>query len=275
MKRREALSQAAQALSAAGIESARLEAGMLLSHILGIARHALYLDPEEEIGDTVYRQFHTLIEKRIEGAPIHYLVGEKEFMGLPFYVDERVLIPRFDTEALCERVIHWLKAHPDKRRLADIGTGSGALAVSLARYVPDLRVTAIDCSVEALAVARRNAETHGVTDRIVFYQGDLLSPLTEVDAVVSNPPYIRAEEIPCTGEPRLALDGGADGLLFYRRLALDTPGVLARGGLIALEIGYGQSEAVTGLLASSGAFIDIDTYADLSGINRVITAIKK
>ena len=248
---------------------------MLLSHLLGIRRHALYLDPEEEIDETVYRQFDALIKRRIEGAPIHYLIREKEFMGLPFYVDERVLIPRFDTEVLCERVIDWLKDHPDKRRLADIGTGSGALAVSLAHYIPDLRVTAIDCSAEALAVARRNAETHGVTDRITFCQGDLLSPLTEVDAVVSNPPYIRGEEVPDTGEPRLALDGGADGLDFYRRLALKTPGVLGRGGLLALEIGYDQSEDVTGLLASSGAFIDIGIHPDLSGINRVVTAIKK
>jgi release factor glutamine methyltransferase len=275
MKRREALSLAAGELAAVGIESARLESEMLLSYILGIRRHALYLDPEEEIGDTVYRQFYTLIEKRIKGVPIHYLVGEKEFMGLPFYVDERVLIPRFDTEVLCETVIHWLRAHPGQRRLADIGTGSGALAVSLVHYIPDLRVTAVDCSDAALAVARRNAETHGVTDRITFRRGDLLSPVSEVDAIVSNPPYIRAEEIPDMGEPRLALDGGPDGLDFYRRMVQESPDFLSKGGLIALEIGYGQAEAVTGLLASSGAFIDIDTRPDLSGIPRVITAIKK
>ena len=275
MKRREALNNAANGLSAAGIESPRLEAAMLLSHILGIARHALYLEPEADIADTAYRQFQTLIKKRIEGAPIHYLIREKEFMGLPFYVDERVLIPRFDTEVLCERVIRWLEDHPDKRRLADIGAGSGALAVSLAHYIPDLRVTAVDCSDAALSVARKNASAHGVMDRITFYQGDLVSPLTEVDAIVSNPPYIRADEIPDTGEPRLALDGGADGLLFYRRLAKESPGVLARGGLIALETGYDQAEAVTGVLASAGAFMDIGTHADLAGIGRVVTAIKK
>lgn len=275
MKRREALNSAAQALSAAGIESARLEAEMLLSHILGIQRHALYLAPEEEIEDPAYTRFHALLTKRITGDPIHYLVHEKEFMGLPFYVDTRVLIPRFDTEVLCEGVVEWLNAHPDRRRLADIGTGSGALAVSLAHYIPDLRVSAVDCSEAALAVARRNAETHGVTDRITFIQGDLLAPLTEVDVIVSNPPYIRAREVPDTGEPRLALDGGTDGLDYYRRLAREAPAVLTGGGLIALEIGYDQSEAVTGLLSSAGAFIEIETHPDLSGIPRVITAIKK
>ena len=274
MKRREALNNAANGLSAAGIESPRLEAAMLLSHILGIARHALYLEPEADIADTAYRQFQTLIKKRIEGAPIHYLIREKEFMGLPFYVDERVLIPRFDTEVLCERVIRWLEDHPDKRRLADIGAGSGALAVSLAHYIPDLRVTAVDCSDAALSVARKNASAHGVMDRITFYQGDLVSPLTEVDAIVSNPPYIRTEEILPAGEPSMALDGGPDGLVFYRRLAHEAPGVLTAGGLIALEIGYDQAEAVTALLAAAKAFTGIETHLDLAGIPRVITAIK-
>jgi len=176
---------------------------------------------------------------------------------------------------LCEQVITWLKAHPHRRRLADIGTGSGALAVSLAHYIHDLRVTAVDCSEEALTVARYNAEVHGVADRITFRQGDLLAPLTEVDVIVSNPPYIRAEEVSLAGEPRLALDGGPDGLVYYRRLGQDSPGVLAGGGLIALEVGYDQAGSVTGLLASSGAFRDIETHPDLSGIPRVVTAIKK
>ena len=275
MKRREALLIAAQRLSAAGIESARLEAGMLLSHILGIERHALYLDPEEEVEDTVYGQLDRLIAKRITGEPIHYLIGEKEFMGLPLYVDHRVLIPRFDTEVLAETAINWLKTHPEKRRAADIGTGSGALAVSLAYRISDLRVTAVDCSQDALMVAGRNAEKHGLADRITFCRGDLVSPLTEVDAIVSNPPYIRAKEIPDTGEPPLALDGGADGLDYYRRLAREAPAVLTKGGLIALEVGYDQAVSVTGLLASTEAFIDIDTHPDLSGIPRVVTAIKK
>lgn len=275
MKRLKALALAARELSAAGVESARLESEMLLSHILGIERHALYLDPEGEIEDTAYRQLHTLMDKRIGGAPIHYLVQEKEFMGLPFYVDNRVLIPRFDTEVLCERVLEWLTAHPDRRRLADIGTGSGALAVSLAHCVPDLRATAVDCSDAALTVAARNAQTHGVADRVAFRRGDVLTPVSETDAIVSNPPYIRTDEIPATGEPRLALDGGEDGLDFYRRLAQAAPGVLTGGGLIALEVGYDQAVAVTGLLAASGAFIEIGTHPDLAGIPRVVTAIKK
>ena len=275
MKRREALTLAAQTLSAAGIESARLEAEMLLSRILGIQRHALYLAPEDDIERRAYARLEKLIKKRIEGEPIHYLVGEKEFMGLPFYVDRRVLIPRFDTEVLCEKVLSWLRANPGRRRLTDIGTGSGALAVSLAYCIPDLRVTAVDRSGAALAVARRNAAAHGVIDRITFCRGDLLAPVSEVDAIVSNPPYIRAREIPATGEPRLALDGGRDGLNFYRRLAQDAPGVLTQGGLIALEVGYDQSESVAGLLASSGAFTQIETHPDLSGIPRVVTAIKK
>ena len=275
MKRREALLLAAQALCAAGVESARLEAEMLLSHILGVQRHALYLDPADEIEEKAYARLEKLIKKRMEGAPIHYLIGEKEFMGLSLYVDERVLIPRFDTEVLCERVRDWLRANPARRSLADIGTGSGALAVSLAHMIPGLIVTAVDCSEAALAVAKRNAETYGVADRITFRRGDLLAPVTETDAIVSNPPYIRTPEIPRTGEPPIALDGGADGLYFYRRLARESPAVLTQGGLIALEIGYGQAASVTGLLASSGAFKSVDVHPDLSGIPRVITAVKK
>lgn len=275
MKRREALYLAAQRLAAAAIESARLEAEMLLSHILGIQRHALYLDPEREIGNSAYRQYDKLVNKRIRGTPIHYLIREKEFMGLPFYVDKRVLIPRFDTEVLCETVIHWLKAHPEKRHLADIGTGSGALAVSLAHYIADLKVTAVDRSAAALRVAQRNAETHGVAYRIIFRRGDLLASISEVDAIVSNPPYIRAEEIPSTGEPRIALDGGLDGLDFYRRLAREAPETLTGGGLIALEIGYDQAQTVTGLLAETKAFMEIENHSDLAGIPRVVTAIKR
>ena len=275
MKRREALNSAARRLSAAGIESARLEAEMLLSHILGMERHALYLDPEGEVNHRALTRLDERLRQRMEGEPIQYLLREKEFMGLLFYVDERVLIPRFDTEVLCERVLYWLKANPDRRRLADIGTGSGALAVSLAYMIPDLRVIAVDCSGAALTVAMRNAKTHGAEERITFRRGDLLAPVAEADAIVSNPPYIRTDEIPATGEPRGALDGGPDGLDFYRRLAQDAPGALSRGGLIALEIGYDQAEDVMGLLASSGAFIEIETHQDLAGLPRVVTAIKK
>lgn len=275
MKRREALYQAAQRLDAAGVESARLEAEMLLSYILGIERHRLYLDPEAELESRAYSRYDSLLKKRVKGMPIHYLVREKEFMRLPLYVDRRVLIPRFDTEVLCEKVLRWLEAHPDKRLLADIGTGSGALAVSLACYVPDLRVIAVDRSGAAIRVARRNAKAHHVGDRITFRRGDLLSAVQRADVIVSNPPYIRTGEIPDTGEPRLALDGGPDGLLFYRRLARQSPGVLTNGGLLALEIGYGQAEAVTGILEEAKAFTEIQVHPDLAGIPRVVTAIKQ
>lgn len=274
MNRREALNRAASRLQDGGIESAGLEAEMLLSHITGIERHALHLDSDAEVAPEAYGRYQRLIKKRLRGVPIHYLIHEKEFMGLSFYVDRRVLIPRFDTEVLCETVLHWLQKNKGRRCLADIGTGSGALAVSLAHMVPDLLVTAVDCSRAALRVARRNARTHGVDGRITFCRGDLTSPLSEVDALVSNPPYVRRGELP-SGEPAVALDGGVDGLIFYRRLAQEAPCVLSEGGLLALEIGYGQADSVADMMESTGQFSQIGVFPDFAGIPRVVTAIRK
>lgn len=274
MRRNELISDTARRFAAAGIESPRLEAEMLLGYVLGMERHGLYLDPNKEVGRAACDRYAKLAARRLAGAPVHYLTHQKEFMGLPFYVDRSVLIPRFDTEVLAEAVLHWLRANPQRRTLADIGTGSGALAVSLAYLVPDLRVMAVDRSRGALRVTERNAEAHGVAGRVTLCHGDLVSLLSRVDALVSNPPYIRDAELPDTGEPRMALSGGPDGLRFYRRLAAESPGVLPQGGLFAVEVGYDQAADVMDILGKTGHFTDIRSIPDLAGIQRVVTACK-
>ncbi|MBA1334094.1 MAG: Peptide chain release factor N(5)-glutamine methyltransferase [Firmicutes bacterium] len=265
-----------------GKPSPRLDVELILAHVLGKDRLFLYMNPGLLPGFEAEREFCRLIGERIRGKPVQYIIGRQEFMGLEFDVSSGVLIPRPDTEVLVESVIEWIK---DSGRhnavLADLGTGSGAIAVSLAYYIPDARVVAVDVSQEALEVAAHNAAKHGVSRRIRFVRGDLLEPFKAMglegglDGIVSNPPYIPEEDMKglqdeVKNEPALALCGGSDGLDCYRRIAAGAPLYLARGGILAVEVGYNQAGDVAGIVGATGKFGPARVIRDLEGRERVV-----
>ena len=270
-----------------GLESARLECEMLLSHILGCQRHQLYIRGNEPLSPDRLLAFRGMLERRRKGEPIQYILGSREFMGLVFHVDGRVLIPRWETEVLVEYVLEKWKKKPAPAHILDLGTGSGAIAVSLAVYLPGSLLTAVDIKEDALLAARENAKKNGVADRIDFLQGDLFSALDSsvykesFDAIVSNPPYIPAGEIGGlmtevrSYEPRVALDGGEDGLHFYRRIAEAAPPFLKPDGLVAVEMGYDQSRSVQEIFLGTGKYERTEVRKDLAGIDRVAAFYKR
>jgi len=267
-------------LKAKGIESAKREAELLLAHVLGCKRVDLFVRFGEQPSEAERTKFRELIHRRVAGWPVAYLIGSREFYLLAFDVDPAVLIPRPDTETLVLEALNRLKPLTAPTVL-DIGTGSGCIAISLAHQKKDARVTAIDVSPDALEVARRNATKHGVADRIAFLQGDLFAPIppgSTFDLIVSNPPYIAQSEFPTLApevrdhEPRLALDGGPDGLAFYRRIAKDVGPFLKPGGSLLLEIGYTQEDAVRNLLVERPELEVGPTLKDAAGHPRVVSA---
>ena len=261
-------------------ERARQDAETLLLHLIGKSRAWLLAHLEDDFAGCPAIRFEGLIQRRLAGEPIQYITGETEFYGLPLLVSPDVLIPRPETEHLVETVIT-LAAQFQQPRIVDIGVGSGAIAVALAHHLQTSSVTAIDVSEAALAIAQRNAERNGVRARIRFLQGDLLVPIDaeRFDLVVSNPPYVASVDREALSievrehEPALALFAGIDGLDVYRRLIPAAHSALAAGGFVALEIGFGQSEAIESMLRCA-AFIEIAFTPDLQGIPRVATAQK-
>lgn len=262
-----------------GLDTPLLDAQLLLAHALGCPKIQLYVRHDEEPPEAVRTAFRETIKKRAEGTPVAYLVGYREFYSLPFTVSPAVLIPRPETETLVMEALRLLKPLAEPRVL-DLCTGSGCVAVTLAKQHKTARVTATDIRAEALAVAAQNAERHGVADRVVFVEGDLLAPIAgqTFDVIVSNPPYIAHSEFPALDvgvrdyEPRVALDGGADGLDFYRRLAADVPASLAPGGTVLVEIGPTQAEAVRALFAAQLG--TGKTFKDQAGRPRVVSSFK-
>ena len=233
------------------------------------------MNPNGEVKEELLAELESVLKQREQRVPLQYLMGECEFMGYDFYVDERVLIPRPETELLAERAIAALREHPHPVAL-DLCCGNGALAVSMALEVPGAQVHAADLSPDALAVTAKNAELLGAS--VTLHQGDLFAAVPEIafDVIVSNPPYIPSadcltlqEEV--RREPMMALDGGADGLNFYRRIASDAPKFLRPGGVLLLEVGFDQAEAVMALLAD---FADVQAHEDYQHIPRMIEARK-
>ncbi|HEY1190345.1 MAG TPA: peptide chain release factor N(5)-glutamine methyltransferase [Gemmata sp.] len=270
-------------LKSKGVEAAKLEAELLLAHVLQTKRMDLFVRYDELPTDAERAKYKELITRRVAGWPVAYLVGSRDFYLLTFEVDPAVLVPRSDTETLVLEALNRLKPLTAPTVL-DIGTGSGCIAVSLAHQKKDAHVTAIDVSPDALLVAKRNAAKHGVADRMTFLQGDLLAPLpanTTFDLIVSNPPYIAQSEFAGLSpevrehEPRIALDGGPDGLAFYRRIAAGAGPFLKPGGSLLLEIGWKQDDAVRGLVAERPEFELGPTLKDVGKNPRVVTAKKK
>jgi|HigsolmetaAR202D_1030399.scaffolds.fasta_scaffold00543_15 protein-(glutamine-N5) methyltransferase, release factor-specific len=269
----ELLKQATQQLSASS-PSARLDAELLLCHVLGFSRARLLAEGQFRPSEAQVQAFQNLVERRLNLEPVAYLTGEKAFYDLDFYVDKRVLIPRPETELLVERALLQAKTRPAPVRIADIGTGSGAIAITLAVHLPDADVSAVDISPEALSVAQRNAERHNVQARLKLLLGDLTAPLSgSYDLIVSNPPYTILAEIDENvrrHEPHLALDGGEQGMEIYRRLLAELPPLLKPDGAILLEIGAWQAQMVSELAHTHFPHATVAVFQDLAGLDRVV-----
>ena len=260
-------------------QNATRDARLLLLHTAGLPRTILFTDPERILREEEQAAFGAAISRRASGEPIQYITGQQEFYGLRMKVSPAVLIPRPETELLVEAVLARLPFECAVRIL-DVGTGSGAIAIALMHKLPMASVTAIDLSEAALTVARENAQTHGVAERARFLKSDLLKSLAgeQFDVVVSNPPYVpesdreSLEEQVREFEPEMALFAGADGLDVYRRLIPEAWAALKPGGLLAVEFGFGQREALTALL---GAWDGVGFLDDLQGIPRVVVASRR
>ncbi|HOM03188.1 MAG TPA: peptide chain release factor N(5)-glutamine methyltransferase [Acetivibrio sp.] len=295
---KDALLNGTKILKSADIDTPVLEAGVLLCHVLNVDRSFLYSHDDYNMTDEEQEKFVSLLEERIKGKPLQYITGHQEFMSLDFIVTPDVLIPRQDTETLVETVLRHIKDTGLKNaRILDIGTGSGCIAVSLAYFLKDSGVFALDISEGALQIAGTNAKRCGVEDRVFFLKGDALGGLADIiaqslvikefergdegifDIIVSNPPYIPKEEIKTLHrqvkdfEPRTALDGGEDGLDFYRAITCEAQKILKPGSLLAFEVGYDQAEKVFGIMEKN--FCGIEVVKDLTGIDRVVMGYRK
>jgi len=297
---KETLSWAEEYLQSHGVPNCKTEAEYLLSHLLNCKRSGLYLKHDKSVAIDEFQRFMGWLNKRIAREPSQYIIGEQEFWGLEFKVTRDVLIPRPETEILVEEAVKTVRSQesevrsqntkihyselrtPDSKLILDLCTGSGCIAVSLAKEIPDSQIYVVDISESALDVARENAERHSVVDKITFIQGNLFAPLRglslKVDLIVSNPPYVSRDMMKDLQpeirdyEPEIAVYAGDDGLDFYRRIISESPAYLTQGGHLILEIGYGQAEEIKKLIEQSNAFADISITKDFAGIDRVIKA---
>lgn len=270
----ELLKAGEQQLSDAGIPEAKVDAWYLMEAAFGIDRTWYYLHGGEAAADEAkVSQFLKWINKRAEGIPVQQLTGKASFMGFEFEVTGDVLVPRQDTETLVETALSKL---PEDACVLDMCTGSGCIILSLAALRPDIRGLGADLSEKALAVAEKNCIRLGLSGRIELKHSDMFETISgRFDMIVSNPPYIRSDEIENLmrevkdHEPRMALDGGADGLVFYRRLVADAPEHLKAGGHLIMEIGFDQAADVTALMSAAG-YKEITVVKDLPGLDRVV-----
>jgi release factor glutamine methyltransferase len=273
-----------------GIDEPRLSAELLLAHALGCSRMSLYTQYERVPPEGPIAVFRGLVKERANHVPVAYLIGKAWFFSLEFAVTRDVLIPRPDTETLVEFVIQHARQRPEWSAaeggpaILDLCTGSGIVPIALAKNLPTAVFTATDISGNALAVARANAETHKVEARIIFLEGDMFAPLASMAAptlyhvITANPPYIPTAEVanlPATvrdHEPRLALDGGGDGLAFHRRIVAGAKTFLHPGGLLVMEMQFDQDPALQALLASAAQFQNVRVIRDAAGHSRCVVA---
>jgi release factor glutamine methyltransferase len=287
MKIGEALNWAEGMLRNSGIEEAGVESGILIEEELKLGRKDIYLNFHRAVPFN-FNSLKNKIIKRAGRIPLAYILGRTQFMGFDFLIDERVMIPRQETEILVESVIatmhHALCTMHGNMVIVDLGTGSGNIAISLAKFIPDSRIYATDISGEALELAKENADRNGIDKKkISFLRGDLLGPLEninifkKVDLLISNPPYITSADIKDLQkevhfEPRIALDGGFDGLEFHRRIINDSPLYLKDGGYLFLETGFSQAGEVRNLISKNRNFEESKVIKDYNGIERVVWA---
>jgi release factor glutamine methyltransferase len=273
-----------QCLIEAGIETARLDAEILLSHVLKLTKEQFVLFSDMPVRPEQMRHCEELLLRRIRREPVAHITGRQEFWSLDFRVTPDVLIPRPETERLVEITLGVAREFPENTalKILDVGTGSGAIAVSLARELPSSMIWATDVSIEALEIARGNAARHGASERVRLLHGDLFEPIGEIagrfDLIVSNPPYIRSAELEALEpevslwEPRGALDGGVDGLDCYRRIAREASDHLAPNGAVAVEIGADMGKEVARLFAGGGCYTGVTVFQDYAGRDRVVMA---
>ncbi len=271
------LEKGTENLERVGIPEAKLDARLLLEYVCGTDHSTLFAHPDREVSSEETGRYEEFIARRADREPVAYIIGTWDFMGLTFSVNKSVLIPEQDTEILVEEAMRYLE---DGMRVLDLCTGSGCIGLSLINYTNNTTVTCTDISGDALEVARANAVDLGLSDRANIICTDLFPDKSEekYDIVVSNPPYIETGVIDTLApevkdyEPRLALDGDEDGLIFYRRIIDNVGDYLYSSGYLFLEIGYDQGEAVVKLMESNGKFHDIEVIKDYSGNDRVVRA---
>lgn len=289
----QALGWARDALHGVGSDTPELDAEVLLAHSLGQQRAWLYAHPEHHLDPTTVDAYVALVRRRVTGEPVAYLVGHKEFFGLDFDVTPAVLVPRPETELLVEICLSRLRDQEAVHTIIDVGTGSGILAVTLAVHLPAALVVAADLSLNALALARRNAARHNVVGRVAFVRADLLEPFgSAFDVIVSNPPYLRSDEMPqhtpasgcgenrrgrrvrfpdpLAWEPRAALAGGRDGLRIVQRLLQTAKRRLRSGGTLVMEMGARQGPAALALAHRYFPTADIAVHRDYAGLDRAL-----
>jgi len=279
----EILNQAVDTFRSEGIDRPRTNAELLLGAVLHVRKIDLYLDRDRILSPQQVERFGQFIQERLSGKPVQYIIGSTEFCGLELKVNPSVLIPRPETETLVEVVLKGLK-EVDQPKIIDLGTGSGAIAISLAKNLIGSFVYATDVSPEALEVARENAKTHSIEEHIEFLGGDLFEPLRDkklegtIDCVVSNPPYVSATEFDSLPkevkdfEPVVALRGEEEGMSVHRRIVENSLEFLRENGMLALEVGLGQAGKVADLIRTQGGFHKTETKRDLGGIERIVLA---
>ena len=282
MNIRQVAAQAATELQRRGIPNSNLEAEVLVRHALGYDRAQFYAALNETLGKERLAHIHSLLQRRIFGEPLAYITGHREFYGLDFIVSPAVLIPRQETELLVDAALDFAREHTDGSiSIADVCTGSGAIAVAVAYNLPQTHVYATDCSADALAIAAQNCRKHVVEERVALLQGDLLEPLPHgVDLIISNPPYIASELLPdlpseVRREPQLALDGGIQGLDVIRRLIEQAPAKLNAGGRLIVEISPEQLGAVCEMAQACFPSAVVGHRNDLLGLARCVTIATK
>ena len=293
---KEMLTMGEKQLMDSDIADATRDCKILYCYMMDIPFSKIILEYQEVLQDRLCDKYFELIDRRSKGEPVQYIMGSQEFMGLEFIVNENVLIPRQDTETLVEDALEIINTGTlrgedmDIRRkewdILDLCTGSGAIGVSLARIANKVNVTCSDISEGAIKVAKENAQKHGVAKSVKFEQGDLFKPFSKhfrkqkFDMIISNPPYIKSSVIPtlqkevCEHEPLSALDGGESGLDFYERIVSGVGSHLRKSGVLLLEIGHDQGEAVSGLLSRNGEFTSIRVLKDLANRDRIVFAKK-
>ena len=278
MKIRESWVQAKEQLAASAIADADIEAEVILRHTLGAERAQYFAALNDQLSGAHEEQVSRWIRRRIAGEPLAYILGHREFYGLDFYVNSSVLIPRQETELLVDKVLECSKERPSQYlQVGDVGTGSGAIAVAVARHLPKATIYAIDSSHEALLVANSNRRRHGVAGRVHLLQGDLLNGLNApLDVIVSNPPYLRSGEIVALPqeirrEPVRALDGGPNGLEIIERLIRQAPFRIRPGGRVLLEVAPQQLESVLRIGREVFPTAQLSFAHDLSGAARVVS----
>lgn len=291
---KEMLTMGEKQLMDSDIADATRDCKILYCYMMDIPFSKIILEYQEVLQDRLCDKYFELIDRRSKGEPVQYIMGSQEFMGLEFIVNENVLIPRQDTETLVEDALEIINTGTlrgedmDVKRkewdILDLCTGSGAIGVSLARIANKVNVTCSDISEGAIKVAKENAQKHGVAKSVKFEQGDLFKPFSKhfrkqkFDMIISNPPYIKSSVIPtlqkevCEHEPISALDGGESGLDFYERIVSGVGSHLRKSGVLLLEIGHDQGEAVSGLLSRNGEFTSIRVLKDLANRDRIVFA---